>query len=94
MHVALTSTSNDNNAAMQQWAPCSPLNDIASSNGRGSTRKNVFFLNAFGPILSIPFHLKLCQYDPCKVSLKKMTPSLPTNPPTSAFFGISDWTSD
>jgi hypothetical protein len=33
MHVALTSMSNDDNAAMWRWAPCSPLDDIANSNG-------------------------------------------------------------
>ena len=33
MYVAPTSTSNDNDAAMRRWAPCSPLNDIADSNG-------------------------------------------------------------
>ena len=32
MHVAWTSTSNNDDAAMGQWAPCSPLNDIADSN--------------------------------------------------------------
>ncbi len=53
-----------------------------------------FFQIASGPILSIPFHLKVCQYGPCKVSLKKMTPSLPTTPQSQCFFGISDWTSD
>jgi hypothetical protein len=31
MHVALTSTSDDNDAATQRWAPCSPLDDIADS---------------------------------------------------------------
>jgi hypothetical protein len=38
---------------------------------RGYTRKNVIFQIASGPILSIPFHFKTCQYDLCKVSLKK-----------------------
>ena len=33
MHIALTSTSDDGNAATQSWAPCSPLDDIANSNG-------------------------------------------------------------
>ncbi len=35
MHVAstLTSTSDDDDAATQRWAPCSPLNNIADSNG-------------------------------------------------------------
>ena len=60
----------------------------------GPQEKMSFFQIASGPILSIPFHLKTCQYDPCKVLLKKMTPSLPTNPPKSVFFCISDWTSD
>ncbi len=56
---------------------------------RGSTRKMPFFWKASGPILSIPIHSKVCQYDPCKVSLKKMTPSLPMNPPKSALFGTT-----
>ena len=33
MHVALMPTSNDDNAATRQWAPCSLLDDIANSNG-------------------------------------------------------------
>ena len=33
MHVALMSTSNDDNAATQKWEPCSLLDDIANSNG-------------------------------------------------------------
>jgi hypothetical protein len=33
MHVGLTSTSDDNDAATRQWAPCSPLDDIANSDG-------------------------------------------------------------
>ena len=33
MHVVLTSTSNNNNAATHQWAPCSQLNGITDSNG-------------------------------------------------------------
>jgi hypothetical protein len=52
----------------------------------GPQEKMSFFQIASGPILSIPLHLKVCQYDPCKASLKKMTPSLPMNPPKSAFF--------
>ncbi len=60
----------------------------------GPQEKMSFFQIASGPILSIPFHLKVCQYDPCKVSLKKMIPFLTYEPPKSAFFGISDWTSD
>jgi hypothetical protein len=60
----------------------------------GPQEKMSFFQIASVPILSIPFHLKTCQYDPCKVPLKKMTPSLPMNPPKAAFFCISDWTSD
>ncbi len=52
----------------------------------GPQEKMSFFQIASGPILSIPFHFKVCQYDPCKVFLKKMTPSLPMNPPKSAFF--------
>jgi hypothetical protein len=62
---------------------------------RGPQENMSFFQIASGPILSISFHLKVCQYDPCKVLLKKMTFSLPTYPPKSVFFyGISDWTSD
>ncbi len=33
MQVASMSTSDDNDAAMGRWVPCSPLNDIADSNG-------------------------------------------------------------
>jgi hypothetical protein len=33
MHVPLTLTSDDDDAATQRWAPCSPLDDIANSNG-------------------------------------------------------------
>ena len=33
MHVRLTSTSNYDDAAMRQWAPCSILDDITNSNG-------------------------------------------------------------
>jgi hypothetical protein len=32
MHVASTLMSDDDDAAMRQWAPCSPLDDIANSN--------------------------------------------------------------
>ncbi len=53
---------------------------------RGPQEKMSFF--QIGPILSISFHSKTCQYDPCKVSLKKMTPSLPINPPKSAFLAL------
>ena len=60
----------------------------------GPQEKMSFFQIASGPILSIPIYLKTCLYGPCKFSLKKMTPSLPTNPPKSAFFCTSDWTSD
>jgi len=49
---------------------------------------------ASGPILSIPIHSHTCQYDPCKVLLKKMTLSLPMNLPKSVFFGSSDWAND
>jgi hypothetical protein len=56
--------------------------------------KMSFFQIASGPILSIPIHSNTCQYDPCKVSLKIMTISLPMNLPKSAFFGSSDWASD
>jgi hypothetical protein len=33
MHVGSTSTSDDNDAATRQWAPCSPLDNIADSDG-------------------------------------------------------------
>ncbi len=33
MHVAPTATSNDEDAVTRRWAPCSPLDDIADSNG-------------------------------------------------------------
>ena len=33
MHVSLTLMSDDYDAAMQRWAPCSLLNDIAYSDG-------------------------------------------------------------
>jgi len=33
MHVGLTSTSDDDDAAMRRWAPCSPLDNIADSDG-------------------------------------------------------------
>ena len=33
MHVGLTSTSDDHDAATRRWAPCSPLDDIADSDG-------------------------------------------------------------
>jgi hypothetical protein len=52
----------------------------------GPHEKMSFFQIASGPILSIPIPSKVCQYGPCKFSLKKKTPSLPTNPPKSAFF--------
>ncbi len=45
-----------------------------------------FFLNASGPILSIPIHSKVCQYDPCKVSLKKNDPFLNYEPPKVSVF--------
>jgi hypothetical protein len=34
MHVGSTSTSDDDDAATRRWAPCSPLDDIANSDGR------------------------------------------------------------
>jgi hypothetical protein len=52
----------------------------------GPQEKKPFFQIASGPILSIPTHSNSSQYDPCKVSLKKMTPSLPVNTSKSAFF--------
>ncbi len=33
MHVGSTSTSDDDDAATRRWALCSPLNDIANSDG-------------------------------------------------------------
>ena len=33
MHVGSTLTSNDDDAATRRWAPCSPLDDIADSDG-------------------------------------------------------------
>ncbi len=33
MHVALTLTSDGDDAAMRRWAPCSLLDNIANSNG-------------------------------------------------------------
>ena len=33
MHVGSTLTSDNNDAAMQGWVPCSPLDDIADSDG-------------------------------------------------------------
>ena len=35
MHVTSTSTSNDDDAATRQWAPCSPVDDIANSDAAG-----------------------------------------------------------
>ena len=60
----------------------------------GPQEKMSFFQIASGPILSIPIYLKTCLYGPYYFRRKKMTPSSPTNPPKSAFFCISDWTSD
>ncbi len=48
--------------------------------------KMSFFQIASGPILSIPFHLKVCQYDPCKVSLKKRPLSYLWTPKVSVFW--------
>ena len=42
MHVVPTSTSDDDDAAMRQWAPCSPLDDIADSNGALSLSYDIF----------------------------------------------------
>jgi hypothetical protein len=33
MHVGSTSTSDNDDAATRRWAPCSPLDDIADSDG-------------------------------------------------------------
>ncbi len=55
----------------------------------GPQEKMSFFQIASGPILSIPIHSKTClYYGRCKFLLKKMTPSLPMNPPKSAFFSF------
>ena len=40
----------------------------------GPHEKMSFFQIASGPILSIPIHSKVCQYDPCKFLLKKKDP--------------------
>ena len=58
----------------------------------GPQEKMSFFQIASGPILSIPIHSKTCLYGPSKFFLKKMTPSLPMNPPKSAFFYLSPLT--
>jgi hypothetical protein len=52
----------------------------------GPHEKMPFFFNASGPILSIPIHSKVCQYDPCKVSLKKNDPFLTYEPPKNSVF--------
>ncbi len=53
----------------------------------GRTQEKMsFFQIAFGPILCIPFHLKVCQYGPCKVSLKKNDPFLTYDPPKVSVF--------
>ena len=56
MHVGSTSTSDDDNTATRRWAPCSPLDDIADSDGtlslvnvnptciNSNMTSNVFFL--------------------------------------------------
>ncbi len=52
----------------------------------GPQEKMPFFQIAPGPILSSQIHSYNSQNDPCKVWLKKMTTSLPSNPPKAAFF--------
>jgi hypothetical protein len=52
----------------------------------GPQEKMLFFQIASGPILTSPIHSNSSQYDSCKVRGKKMTTSLPTNTPKSAFF--------
>jgi len=52
----------------------------------GPQEKMSFFQIASGPILSIPFHLKVCQYDPYNVSLKKNDPFLTYEPPKVSVF--------
>ncbi len=53
----------------------------------GPQEKMSFFQIAYVPILSIPFHLKLCQYDPCEVSLKKWPLPYLRTPQSQCFFG-------
>jgi hypothetical protein len=54
--------------------------------GGGPQEKMSFFQIASGPILSIPFHLKVCQYDPCKSFVEKNDPFFTYEPPKVSFF--------
>ena len=47
MHIASTSTSGDNDAATQRWAPCSPVYDIADSDAAG-TLPTIYLTRAGG----------------------------------------------
>ena len=47
MHVASTSTSDDDDAATRRWAPCSPLDDIADSDAAG-TLLTIYSMRAGG----------------------------------------------
>ena len=59
---------------------------IGLSSVRGPQEKMSFFQIASGPILSIPTHSNTCQYDPCKVLLKKNDPFLTYEPPKVSIF--------
>jgi hypothetical protein len=52
----------------------------------GSQEKMSLFQIASGPILSIPFHLNTCQYDPCKSFVEKNDPFLTYEPPKVSVF--------
>ncbi len=52
----------------------------------GPQEKMSFFQIASGPILSTPIHSNTCQYDPCKVLLKKNDPFLTYEPPKVSVF--------
>ena len=52
----------------------------------GPHEKMSFFQIASGPILSIPIHSKVCQYGPCKFSLKKNDPFLTYEHPRVSVF--------
>jgi hypothetical protein len=47
MHIASTLTSNDDDAAMRRWVPCSPLDDIADSDAAG-TLPTIYLARAGG----------------------------------------------
>ena len=54
----------------------------------GPQEKMPFFQIASGPILSIPIHSNICQYDSCKFLLKKNDPFLTYEPPKVSVFFI------